>query len=406
MFSDHAGIATQLSVERQLAKEGTSRLDLGREAFLDKVWQWKDEKGGYITQQMRRLGASADWSREKFTLQPEMSEAVTEAFVRLHEKGLIYRGSYMVNWSPHLQTAVSDLEVEHSEEQSTLYFFKYMLAEGEEFIPVATTRPETILGDSAVCVHPLDERYQRFIGKMVRVPLTDRLIPVIADEYVDREFGTGALKITPAHDVNDYALGKKHHLPLISIMNKDASINELGGTYAGLSREQCRMDLWRDLVQAGLAYPGGPGLEGVSSTGTKPHTQRVPRSQRGGEVIEPMVSKQWFVTTEHMARRAVQAVRTGEIAILPAERFEKVWYNWLENIHDWCISRQLWWGHRIPVYYVTLPSGSVGAGSGNGAELPYILARTAEEAQRIAEEKYGPGVTLTQDEDVLDTWFR
>eukprot|EP00598_Pedospumella_elongata_P003041 CAMPEP_0184984386 /NCGR_PEP_ID=MMETSP1098-20130426/13368_1 /TAXON_ID=89044 /ORGANISM="Spumella elongata, Strain CCAP 955/1" /LENGTH=935 /DNA_ID=CAMNT_0027508357 /DNA_START=347 /DNA_END=3154 /DNA_ORIENTATION=- len=397
--TDHAGIATQLSVERQLAKEGTSRLELGREAFLDKVWQWKDEKGGYITQQMRRLGASADWSREKFTLQPEMSEAVTEAFVRLHEKGLIYRGSYMVNWSPHLQTAVSDLEVEHSEEQSTLYFFKYMLVEGGEFIPVATTRPETILGDSAVCVHPDDVRYQHHIGKMVRVPLSDRLIPVIADEYVDREFGTGALKITPAHDVNDYALGKKHNLPLISIMNKDASINELGGKYAGLSREQCRIDLWCDLVQAGLAYPGDASLEGVSSTGTKAHVQRVPRSQRGGEVIEPMVSKQWFVTTEHMAQRAVQAVRSGEIAILPAERFEKVWYNWLENIHDWCISRQLWWGHRIPVYYVTLPTGSA------GAEVPYIVARSAEEARRIAEEKYGPGVVLTQDEDVLDTWF-
>lgn len=219
---------------------------------------------------------------------------------------------------------------------------------------------------------------------------------VIADEYVDREFGTGALKITPAHDVNDYALGKKHDLPLISIMNKDASINELGGKYAGLSREQCRLDLWADLVQAGLAYTALP----EASAGTKPHTQRVPRSQRGGEVIEPMVSKQWFVRTDNMAQRAVQAVRSGEIAILPAERFEKVWYHWLENIHDWCISRQLWWGHRIPVYYVSIP------GAAADQELPYIVAHNPEEAHRIAVEQYGSDAVVTQDEDVLDTWFR
>jgi valyl-tRNA synthetase len=409
-YSDHAGIATQLLVERQLAKEGTSRTELGREAFLNKVWEWKTEKGGYITAQMKRLGASADWSREKFTLQPELSDAVTEAFIRLHKRGLIYRGSYMVNWSPHLQTAVSDLEVEYSEEQGTLYHFKYVLTDStgaaEQYIPVATTRPETILGDAAVCVHPEDERYRQYIGRTVRVPFCDRDIPgttlygvvrplcdvcsaiklvtviqlsgervnsfvftmiawfclytaVIADPYVDREFGTGALKITPAHDPNDYLLAQRHKLPLINIMHKDASINAAGGKYAGLSREQCRTQLWSDIVNAGLALTEytsskGPGkstfhvfrsfcstcvgfvllvhhmlgyccyvvcydaLQCISlvtpfwpapsrngnasvpyaTVGTKDHTQRVPRSQRGGEVIEPMVSAQWFVRTQ------------------------------------------------------------------------------------------------------------
>ncbi|KAJ1428256.1 tRNA synthetases class I-domain-containing protein [Ochromonadaceae sp. CCMP2298] len=388
--TDHAGIATQLLVERQLTAEGISRKDLGREAFLQRVWEWKREKGGYITQQMRRLGASADWSREKFTLDEDMSSAVTEAFLRLHASGLIYRGDYLVNWSPNLQTAVSDLEVEYSEEQGTLYFFKYALEGSEtDFIPVATTRPETILGDTAVCVHPEDPRYASFVGKMVRVPTTDRLIPVIADDYVDREFGTGALKITPAHDPNDYEIGKRYNLPLISIMNKDASINHHGGDrYQGLSREQCREKLWQDLEASGVAIK------------TQPHTQRVPRSQRGGEVIEPMVSAQWFVRTEGMGAKAVEAVRSGDIKIIP-ERFEKVWYNWLENIHDWCISRQLWWGHRIPVYYVS--GGSSVAGE--GAAAPYVVARSEAEALQLARQQYGDAASVVQDEDVLDTWF-
>lgn len=379
--TDHAGIATQLLVERDLVAKGTSRRELGRDEFLKRVWAWKEEKGGYITGQMRRLGASADWSREKFTLEPAMSASVTEAFVRLHEKGLVYRGDYLVNWSPNLQTAVSDLEVEYSEEMGSLFHFKYPLADGSGFIPVATTRPETILGDTAVCVHPDDERYRQFIGKKVVVPMTNREIVVIADEYVDREFGTGALKVTPAHDVNDYELGKKHGLALINIMNKDASINENGGAYQGLDRFQCREKLWSDMAAAGLVLK------------TVPHMQRVPRSQRGGEVIEPMVSSQWFVRMDGMAARAVNAVRDGDIKIIP-ERFDKVWYGWLDNIRDWCVSRQLWWGHRIPAWSVV------------GSPAEYVVARSEADAYKEARVRFGADVQLVQDEDVLDTWFR
>lgn len=384
--TDHAGIATQLLVERQLTAEGTSRQEIGREAFIDRVWEWKNEKGGYIIQQMRRLGASADWSREKFTLEPQMSEAVTEAFLQLHEKGLIYKGSYLVNWSPNLQTAVSDLEVEYTEEQGKLYYFRYELADGSGDIPVATTRPETILGDTAVCVHPEDTRYQAFIGKEVKVPMSYRTIPVIADDYVDMEFGTGALKITPAHDPNDYAIGKRHNLAVISIMNKDASINDNGGQYMGLDRFACRDKIWSDMETAGLTIKA------------EPHMQRVPRSQRGGEVIEPMVSTQWFMKMKDMGERAVNSVKNKELVIIP-DRFEKVWYNWLDNIHDWCISRQLWWGHQIPVYYATLPGM-------NTEEQGYVVARSKDDALQMAKEKWGTEtVSLRQDDDVLDTWF-
>ena len=286
--TDHAGIATQLLVERSLNAQGINRYDLGRDKFLEKVWEWKAEKGGYITQQLRRLGASADWSRERFTMDDGLSEAVAEAFVQLHDKGLVYRGEYMVNWSPNLRTAVSDLEVEYSDEEGKLYYFKYPLAEGgdDDFLPVATTRPETILGDTAVCVHPEDPRYQKFIGKKVKVPMSGgREIPVIADDYVDREFGTGCLKITPGHDPNDYELGKKYQLPTINIMNLDASMNEKCGKYEGLDRFEAREQLWADMEKEGLVIE------------VKPHMQRVPRSQRGGEVIEPLVSTQWFVKT-------------------------------------------------------------------------------------------------------------
>ncbi|MRR32870.1 valine--tRNA ligase, partial [bacterium] len=333
--TDHAGIATQMLVEKELAKEGLKRDDLGREEFLRRTWEWKEKYAGRITQQIRRLGASCDWTRERFTLDDGLSRSVREAFVRLYEKGLIYRGPRLINWSPLLRTAVSDLEVEYSEEAGFLYFFKYMLADGSgDFIPVATTRPETILGDSAVAVHPEDERYQAFIGKEVLVPILNRRIPVIADEYVDRAFGTGALKITPAHDPNDYAIGQTHHLEMISIMDESAHINSNGGPYAGMDRFDCRKKIWEDMRAAGLVIK------------EQPYTLNVPRSQRGGEIIEPMISTQWFVKIQPLAEKALEAVKSGQTKIVP-ERFTKVYYNWLENIRDWCISRQLWWGHRI-----------------------------------------------------------
>ncbi|KAJ8601654.1 hypothetical protein CTAYLR_009832 [Chrysophaeum taylorii] len=373
--TDHAGIATQLLVERAVEAEGSSRAELGREAFLERVWAWKEEHGGAIVDQMRRLGASADWSREKFTLEPALSVAVTEAFARLHEAGLVYRGRRMVNWSPALQTAVSDLEVETVERVGKLYFFKYPI-EGEEglFLEVATTRPETILGDAAVCVNPNDERYAGLVGRTAVVPLVGRRVPVIADEYVDPEFGTGALKITPGHDPNDYAIGEKYDLPIFEVMGPDASIVDEYFEYAGLDRFECRKKLWADLEAKGLAVR------------VEERPQRVPVSQRGGEVIEPMVSTQWFVNTTVMGARAAAAVRDGDIRIVPA-RFEKEWFNWLDNIEDWCVSRQLWWGHRVPAWYSS--DGRV------------IVARSEEDARALAPQDD----VLTRDEDVLDTWF-
>jgi valyl-tRNA synthetase len=278
--SDHAGIATQLQIEKMLAREGTSREALGREEFLRRTWEWKEKYGGIITQQIRRLGASCDWDRERFTLDEGLSKAVREAFVRLYEKGLIYRGPRLVNWSPGLRTAVSDVEVEYSEEEAKLYYFKYMLADKSgEYIPVATIRPETILGDTAVAVHPEDERYKKFVGKKVVVPMLGREIPVIADDYVSREFGTGALKITPGHDPNDYAIAQRHNLPIISVLDAAAAVNENGGPYAGMDRYDCRDKLWADMEAAGLVVK------------TEPYTTTIPRSQRGGEIIEPMISR-------------------------------------------------------------------------------------------------------------------
>ncbi|MBE0698315.1 MAG: valine--tRNA ligase, partial [Anaerolineaceae bacterium] len=373
--SDHAGIATQLQVEKMLAKEGVRRDDLGREEFIRRTWQWKEKYGGIITGQIRRLGASCDWDRERFTLDAGLSKAVREAFVRLYEKGMIYRGPRMINWSPGLMTAVSDLEVEYSSEPGKLYFFKYMLADGSgNFIPVATTRPETILGDTAVAVHPEDERYAAFVGKKVIVPILGREVPVIADDYVDRAFGTGALKITPGHDPNDYAIGERHGLALISILDKEARVNENGGPYAGQDRFEARKQLWADMGAAGLVIK------------EEPYMLNVPRSQRGGEIIEPMVSTQWFVRIESMAEAGLAAVRDGRIRIVP-ERFIKVYYNWLDNIQDWCISRQLWWGHRIPVWYCQA-CGEV------------IVSREDPQACPKCN-----GTRLDQDPDVLDTWF-
>lgn len=372
--TDHAGIATQLQVEKMLAREGTSRDDLGREEFIRRTWEWKEKYGGIITRQIRRLGASCDWERERFTLDPGLSKAVREAFVRLYEKGLIYRGPRMINWSPGLKTAVSDLEVEYTQEPGKLYFFKYMLADGSgEYIPVATTRPETILGDTAVAVHPEDDRYRKYVGQMVVVPVLGRQVPVIADDYVDREFGTGALKITPGHDPNDYAIGQRHGLPLISMLDKEARVNENGGPYKGMDRFEARKKLWADMQASGLVIK------------EESYELNVPRSQRGGEIVEPMVSTQWFVSIAPLAKAALEAVRDGRIRIVP-ERFTKVYYNWLENIEDWCISRQLWWGHRIPVWYCK-----------NCGET--IVAR--EDPDRCPK----CAGALEQDSDVLDTWF-
>ncbi|GAB0491634.1 hypothetical protein MMPV_002888 [Pyropia vietnamensis] len=398
--TDHAGIATQLLVERSLAADGLDRETMGRDAFLERVWEWKRTKGGYITQQLRRLGASCDWGRERFTLDEPLSAAVTEAFVRLHEKGLIYRGEYMVNWSPNLRTAVSDLEVEFSEEQGTLYYFNYPIADSDEVVPVATSRPETILGDTGLCVHPEDPRYAHLVGRRAVVPETGgRTIPVIADDYVDREFGTGALKITPGHDPNDYEIGKRHSLPTINLLNKDGTMNEAAGSFAGQDRVVARESVWAALQASGLAVR------------TEPYTQRVPRSQRGGEVIEPLVSTQWFVRTESLAKPAGDAVRDGRVKVVPP-RFEKIYFHWMDNIRDWCISRQLWWGHRVPVWHVS-PAATGGAGAAAAtatAAVPasgdYIVARNEADAVAQAAAKYGPGaVDLVQDEDVLDTWF-
>ena len=369
--TDHAGIATQLQVEKLLRDEGASREVVGYEEFLARTWQFKEEQGGTITRQLRRLGASCDWTRERFTLDDGLSSAVRQAFITLWEQGLIYRGPRLVNWSPGLQTAVSDLEVEMTDEEVELYHFNYPLDIGEH-LPVATTRPETILGDTAVAIHPDDERYQHLIGGRAIVPILGREIPVIADDYVDREFGGGALKVTPAHDFNDYELAQKHDLRLINVLNKDASMNENAGPYAGLDRYECREKLWQDMEAAGLTI------------GITPYQTRIPRSQRGGEVVEPMMSEQWYVRIQPLADKAIAAVRDGRIKIVP-ERFEKVYFHWLENIQDWCVSRQLWWGHRIPAWYREKdgdPHGEIYV----GVDAPR-----------------GDGWVMER--DVLDTWF-
>ncbi|CAM8976538.1 unnamed protein product [Rhodiola kirilowii] len=411
--TDHAGIATQLVVEKMLASEGIKRMDMSREDFTTRVWEWKEKYGSTITNQIKRLGASCDWSREHFTLDEQLSRkrsqfilagAVIEAFVRLHEKGLIYQGSYMVNWSPNLQTAVSDLEVEYSEEPGFLYYIRYRVAGGSrsDFLTVATTRPETLFGDVAIAVNPMDERYSKYIGMNAIVPLTlGRHVPIIADKYVDKDFGTGVLKISPGHDHNDYLLARKIGLPILNVMNKDGTLNEVAVLYRGLDRFEARKKVWADLEETKLAVK------------KEPHTSRVPRSQRGGEIIEPLVSKQWFVTMEPLAEKALDAVKKGELTIIP-ERFEKssvnqkcphlvskpsemvdIYNHWLSNIKDWCISRQLWWGHRIPVWYVV----------GRDCEEDYIVAKDSNEALEKARKQYGKDVEIYQDPDVLDTWF-
>jgi valyl-tRNA synthetase len=375
--TDHAGIATQNVVERKLEEQGRSRHDLGREQFVREVWDWKEEYHGRISAQQRRMGISCDWNRERFTLDDGLSEAVLEAFINLYNEGLIYRGNYLVNWCPRCMSAISDLEVEYEEVTGTLYTFRYPLKDGG-YIEVSTTRPETILGDTAVAVHPEDDRYQHLIGKTALVPILNREIPVIADEYVDREFGTGALKVTPGHDPNDYEIGKRHNLPMINIMNRDASLNEEAGPYAGLDRFAARRKLWEDMRAAGLVVR------------EEERVHQVGHCQRCHTVVEPLLSEQWWVRMKPLAEPSIEAVRSGAIQIVP-QRFEKIYFHWMENIRDWCISRQLWWGHRIPIWY--------------GPDGKAFAARNESDAQAQATAHYGKAVALEQDPDVLDTWF-
>ncbi|MFP5344844.1 MAG: valine--tRNA ligase, partial [Gammaproteobacteria bacterium] len=371
--TDHAGIATQMVVERQLAAQGKTRHSLGREAFVQEVWKWKAESGGHITRQLRRMGASLDWSRERFTLDEGLSRAVTEVFVRLYKEGLIYRGKRLVNWDPVLHTAVSDLEVVAQEEDGFLWHIRYPLADGGGHLTVATTRPETMLGDAAVAVHPDDERYKKLIGKKVQLPLTGREIPIIADDYVDPAFGSGCVKITPAHDFNDYEVGKRHGLPLINIFTRDARILLPDTKYNFLDRYEARKQIVADLEALSLI------------AGIKPHKLTVPRGDRTHAVIEPYLTDQWYVKVAPLAEPAIKAVEDGRIRFVP-ENWSKTYFEWMRNIQDWCISRQIWWGHRIPAWYDD--AGNI------------YVARNLEEAQKQAK-----GKALTQDEDVLDTWF-
>ncbi|WFS17607.1 valine--tRNA ligase [Pseudomonas sp. 905_Psudmo1] len=397
--TDHAGIATQMVVERQLAAEGIGRHDLGREKFLEKVWEWKEQSGGTITRQIRRLGSSVDWSRERFTMDDGLSEAVKEAFVRLHEDGLIYRGKRLVNWDTKFHTAISDLEVENHDEKGSLWNLRYPLAdgkktaEGNDYLIVATTRPETMLGDSAVAVHPEDERYKALIGSFVELPLLGRRIPIIADDYCDPEFGTGCVKITPAHDFNDYEVGKRHNLPLINIFDKnaavlaqaqvfnlDGSVNEqieanIPAQFAGLDRFEARKQIVAAFEAAGL-------LEKIED-----HALKVPKGDRSGTVIEPWLTDQWYVSTKPLAEKAIAVVESGEIQFVP-KQYENMYFSWMRDIQDWCISRQLWWGHRIPAWYDD--AGNVYVGR--------------DEAEVRAKHNLGDA-NLRQDEDVLDTWF-
>lgn len=398
--TDHAGIATQMLVERQLEAQGQNRHDLGREKFLEKVWEWKEQSGGNISRQIRRLGSSVDWSRERFTMDDGLSEAVKEAFVRLHEDGLIYRGKRLVNWDTKLHTAISDLEVENHEEKGFLWNLKYPLAdgvktaEGNDFLIVATTRPETMLGDSAVAVNPNDERYKALIGKFVELPLVGRRIPIIADDYCDPEFGTGCVKITPAHDFNDYEVGKRHNLPLLNIFDKNANVLpaaqvfNLDGTlnesidgkipaeFAGLERFEARKQIVAAFDAAGL-------LVSIND-----HNLKTPKGDRSGTVIEPWLTDQWYVSTKPLAEPAIAAVEDGRIQFVP-KQYENMYFSWMRDIQDWCISRQLWWGHRIPAWYDE--SGKVYVGR--------------DEAEVRAKHNLGPDVALQQDNDVLDTWF-
>lgn len=375
--TDHAGIATQMVVERQLERSGTSRQKLGREAFEKEVWKWKEKSGNTITQQMKRLGASTDWTREKFTMDENLVQGVTKVFIQLYEEGLIYRGKRLVNWDPILQTALSDLEVVTSEEKGSLWHMKYPIDGLDDYIVVATTRPETMLGDTAVAVHPDDKRYKNLIGKLVNLPLTDRKIPIIADDYVDQEFGTGCLKITPGHDFNDFDIGKKHDLEIISILDQSAKIIQSAPKeYKGLDRFDARRKIVEDIESLGLMQE----IEDYILT--------IPRGDRSGAILEPLITNQWFLKMEPLAEPAITVVKNGELKFVP-ENWSKTYFEWLENIQDWCISRQLWWGHRIPAWYDN--EGNVYVGE--------------SESEVREKNNIKNSIALTQDEDVLDTWF-
>ncbi len=379
--TDHASIATEAKVVKMLAEKGIDKRSLSREDFLKHAWEWKEQYGGIILKQLRKLGASCDWDRTAFTMDEVRYESVIRVFVDLYNKGLIYRGVRMVNWDPQALTAVSDEEVIYKESHGKLFYLKYYVEGVDKYIVVATTRPETIMGDTAVCVHPVDERYQWLKGKKVIVPGVGRVVPIIMDEYVDREFGTGALKITPAHDINDYNLGMKYGLESIDIFNDNGTLNEHGGKYAGMDRFACRKAIMKDLEEAGLVEK------------TEDYTNKVGHSERTDAVIEPKLSAQWFLKMDDMAKKALEVVENDTIKFHPA-KFKNTYRHWLENIKDWCISRQLWWGHRIPAWYLDV----------NG-KVETIVALNEEEARKIASEKYNYSGALRQDEDVLDTWF-
>ena len=372
--TDHASIATEVKIIEALKEEGIEKEDLGREKFLERAWKWKEEYGGTIVSQLKKLGSACDWDRERFTMDEGCSKAVEEVFIKLYEKGYIYKGSRIINWCPVCQTSISDAEVEHVDQAGHFWHIKYPVVGTDDYLEIATTRPETMLGDTAVAVHPDDERYTHLVGKMLKLPLCDRQIPIVADEYVDKEFGTGAVKITPAHDPNDFEVGRRHDLPVINVMNDDATINENGGRYEGMERYEARKAIVKDLEEQGYLVK------------IKEHEHNVGTHDRCKATIEPMVKPQWFVKMDELAKPAIEAVKNGDIKFVP-ERYTKTYLHWLENIRDWCISRQLWWGHRIPAYYCDECGETVVA-----KEKPEVCPKC--------------GCThFTQDEDTLDTWF-
>lgn len=372
--TDHASIATEAKIVEAMRQEGVTKEQLGREGFLERAWAWKREYGGHILDQLKKLGSSCDWQRERFTLDEGCSRAVREVFVRFFEQGLIYRGERIVNWCPHCLSTISDIEVEYEEKDGFFWHINYPIVGTDDVLEIATTRPETLLGDTAVAVHPDDERYKHLIGKMVLLPIVNKQIPIVADEYVEMDFGTGVVKITPAHDPNDFEVGLRHGLPIVNVMNDDATINENGGKYKGLTREECRRQIVKDLEDGGF-------LKAV-----EPYKHNVGSCYRCGSVIEPRVSKQWFVKMEPLAKPAVEAVRSGRTRFIP-ERFDKIYFNWMENIKDWCISRQLWWGHRIPAWYC------------NGCGEMIVSRETPQTCPKCGSHR------LEQDPDTLDTWF-